>query len=253
MVAFALKEEFAPWRRRHPFRTAFASGCPVSVTSFGMTEVYVALAGTGARDADHLDGLLAQIAPDLGIVTGVAAGLKPEWRPGDLLVAQCVLGPEGESGIPAAPSLIDLAVQCGAKPAAALVTVPRIARTTEEKVRWAKWGDAADMESLLLMRQWAARGIPSLALRVILDPVEMPLTSDFESAMDAHGQVRIASILAQLARRPQLLPEFFRLARQSRGALKILADFLDRFFELLNRQSAAAVASLSPPPSIPKP
>jgi hypothetical protein len=108
-----------------------------------------------------------------------------------------------------------------------------------EKVRLASLGDAADMESLPLMKQWSARGIPSLAVRVILDPVEMPMTCDFEAAMDAHGQVRLTQILAQLARRPQLLPDFFRLARQSRCSLTILARFLDRFFELLDRQSSA--------------
>ncbi len=118
-----------------------------------------------------------------------------------------------------------------------LITLPRIARTTAEKVRLASLADAADMESLPLMKQWSARGIPSLALRVILDPVEMPMTCDFEAAMDAHGQVRITRILAQLARRPQLLPDFLRLARQSRRVLKILARFLDRFFERLDRQS----------------
>jgi hypothetical protein len=101
-------------------------------------------------------------------------------------------------------------------------------------------GDAADMESLPLMKQWSARSIPSLALRVILDPVEMPMTCDFEAAMDVHGQVRIPQILAQLARRPQLLPDFLRLARQSRRSLIILARFLDQFFERLDPQSPAS-------------
>src|SRR5208282_3014802 len=113
----------------------------------------------------------------------------------------------------------------------------RIARTMEEKAHLATLGDAADMESWTLMKQWAIRGIPSLALRVILDPMEMPMTCDFEAAMDAHGQVQITRILAQLARRPQLLPDFLRLARQSRQVLQILAVFLDRFFERLDGQS----------------
>ncbi|MGA3324665.1 MAG: hypothetical protein ABSF45_09335 [Terriglobia bacterium] len=237
LVAFALKEEFAPWRRRHRFRPITLSSHPFSVTAFGSTEVYVALAGAGAPDAHHFHDLIAQFTPALGIVTGVAAGLKPEWRPGDLLVARSVSGPGGEARTEGAPNLIDLAVQCGAKPAPVLITLPRIARTMEEKAHLATLGDAADMESWTLMKPWSAGGIPSLALRVILDPVEMPMTCDFEAAMDAHGQVRITKILAQLARRPQLLPDFLRLAKQSRRALVILARFLDRFFERLDRQS----------------
>jgi adenosylhomocysteine nucleosidase len=236
-VAFALKEEFAPWRRRHRFRPVSLFPHPFSVASFGSTEVYVSLAGAGARDAHHVHDLLTRFTPSLGIVTGVAAGLKPEWRPGDLLVAQSVSDPGGAK-IEAAPNLIDLAVQSGAKPAPTLITLPRIARTTAEKLRLASLGDAADMESMPLMKQWSDRGIPALALRVILDPVEMPMTCDFEAAMDAHGQVRFAKILAQLARRPQLLPDFLRLAKQSRRSLRILARFLDRFFERLDRKNS---------------
>ncbi|MDR3675227.1 MAG: hypothetical protein P4N24_07035, partial [Acidobacteriota bacterium] len=127
-----------------------------------------------------------------------------------------------------------------AKPAAAMITLPRIARTCAEKLRLAPWGDAADMESLPLMKMWSARGIPSLALRVILDPVEQPMTCDFEAAMDAHGQVQITRILAQLARHPPLLPDFLHVARESSRVLKILARFMDQFFELLDRQSSAA-------------
>jgi adenosylhomocysteine nucleosidase len=239
LIAFAMKEEFAPWRRRHRFNSITTSPHPVSMTLIGNTEVYVALAGAGAPDSNHFLDLTTHLTPSLGIVTGVAAGLKPEWRPGDLLVAQSVSGPNGEAGIPGDPDLIDLAVQCGAKPAAKLITLPRIARTIAEKVRLASWGDAADMESLPLMQQWSARSIPSLALRVILDPVELPMTCDFEAAMDAHGQVRIMKIMAQMARRPQLLPDFLRLARQSRRVLMILARYLDRFFERLDQQTSA--------------
>jgi hypothetical protein len=242
LVAFALKEEFAPWRRRHRFHPISVSQCHISVTSFGITEVYVALTGAGAPDAYQFDDLMARFTPSLGIVTGVAAGLRPEWQPGDLLAAQSVFGPDGEERIPGDPTLIDLAVQCGAKPASALLTLPRIARTMAEKVRLASLGDAADMESLPLMKRWSARGIPSLALRVILDPVEMPMTCDFEATLDGHGQVRISQILAQLARRPQLLPDFLHLARQSRRVSTILARFLDRFLELLDRQSVGGTS-----------
>jgi adenosylhomocysteine nucleosidase len=229
LLVFAMKEELAPWRRGHRFLPVENSPHPASVTSIGSTEVYVALVGAGAVNAKYFNDLTASINPSLGIVTGVAAGLKPEWRPGDILVAQTVSGPDGKPEIHADPSLVRMAVECGAKHAPVLITLPRIVRTVEEKVRLASLGDAADMESLPMMRQWTDRAIPSLALRVILDPVEMPMTCDFESAMDAHGQVRIGKILGQIACQPKLLPDFLHLAKQSRQILKILAEFLDRF------------------------
>ena len=237
MLAFTLKEELAPWRSRHRFHRISNSQFNVSVTSFGATEVLASLTGVGGLGVHGFNDLLAQFTPTLGMVTGVAAGLRPEWRPGDLLAAKSVCAPDSLERIPGDPALIDLAAQCGAKPAPALVTLPHIARTVAEKTRLASLGDAADMESFGLVKQWSARGIPSLALRVILDPVEMPMTCDFEAALDAHGQVRVTKILAQLARRPKLLPDFFRLARQSRRVLMSLARFLDRFFEALDHHT----------------
>jgi nucleoside phosphorylase len=235
LLAFAMKEEMAPWRRNHRFRSVTNSPHPVSVTSVGSTEVYVALAGAGAPNAPQLDELAFAIEPTLAIVTGVAAGLKPEWRPGHILVAETVSGLDRKVEIAADPKLIHHAVNCGAAPAPVLLTLPRIVRTVEEKLGLGTRADAADMESLPLMKHWSARGIPSLALRVILDPVDIPMTCDFESAMDDEGQVRISGILAQLAHHPGLLPDFLRLAKQSRIVLGLLAEFLDCFLENLER------------------
>jgi adenosylhomocysteine nucleosidase len=232
LLAFAMKEEFAPWRRRHHFRPETRTGRTLFSTSFGFTEILVGLTGTGAPSAGQFDDLVAQCAPDFAIITGVAAGIKPEWRSGDLLAAQTVLGPGGQPAISLDPNLIDLAVQCGAKRAPALITLPCIARTVKEKTRWSETADAADMESLNLIKLWSARDIPSLAVRVILDPAEMPMRCDFEAALDPQGQVRISQIIMQLARQPRLLPDFLRLARMSHRALRILAGFWDRFFGL---------------------
>jgi adenosylhomocysteine nucleosidase len=229
LIAFALKEEFAPWRRRHAFRAV--PGSPARVAHFGSTDVYAALIGAGAVDAHWLAGLIEQVEPKFALVTGVAAGLKPQWWPGDVLVAQTVCGPDGKESIAGDAELIHRALECGAKPAPVLITLPRIARTAEEKRSLASLGDAADMESLVVMKEWSELGIPALALRVILDPVEMPMTIDFEAAMDAHGQVRVTRVLAQLLRRPQLLPDLLRLARQNHRSTALLARFLDRFFQ----------------------
>ena len=235
LVTFALKEEFDPWRRRHHFRPTSLAQHPFFVASLGNTEVYVTLVGAGAPAAERFQDAWAELKPSLGIVTGVAAGLKPEWHAGDVLVAQTVSSPGGESGMASDPRLLDLAVQCGAKVAPRLLTLPRIARTVSEKTHLASLGDAADMESLLLMKQWSAHGIPSLALRVILDPVDMPMTCDFEAAMDADGQVQITRVLAQLAHGPHLLPDFLRLWRMSHRCLGTLARYLDKLFGFLDR------------------
>lgn len=230
IVVFALKEEFTPWRRRHRFtRLANFTGTGWAA-SLGSAEVCATLAGAGARGIQQVVELTGHLMPSFGVVTGVAAGLNRELRPGDLLVAQSVSGPEGGDAVASDPSLVDRAVQSGAKLVPKLITLPSVVRTVAEKKELAVLGDAADMESLPLMSYWSGRGIPSLALRVILDPADMPMTIDFEAAMDAHGQVRLNQILLLLARQPGLLPDFLHLAGQSRRVLKTLAGFLDRFF-----------------------
>jgi nucleoside phosphorylase len=243
LIAFALKEEFAPWRRRHHFQTVWVADHPVFTTRFGAIEANVVLTGAGARDASHFPALIDQISPSLGIVCGVAAGLKPEWRSGDMLVSLCVRMANGEEKIPSAPTFVDLAVQCGAKPASVLVSLPHIAGTVAEKARWAALGDAADMESFTVMKQFHDRGIPAVSLRVIVDSAEMAMPCDFEASLDARGRVRITRILSQLARRPKALPDFFRFAQLSRRATSLLARSLDSFMDRLDRKQLASATS----------
>ncbi len=234
LVAFALKEEFAPWRRKRRFRTIADSPHPVWSAFFGSMQVCVTLVGAGAPDADILDSLISRYQPSLAIVAGVAAGLKPHWRPGDIFVAESVTGPGMTGAISPPTRLVEIAASCGAKAARTLITVPRVVRTVREKTRLGSSADAVDMESTTLMNYWSARGVPAVALRAIVDPLEMAMRFDFEMAMDAHGQVKISRIFEQLARRPQLLPDLLRLARLSRKATLKLAGFLDHFFEQLN-------------------
>jgi nucleoside phosphorylase len=235
LVVFALKEEFAPWKRRHGFRTVPNSLHPVSLASMGSADVYAALVGAGARGLKRISDLTTEIQPSIAIITGVAAGLKPDWRSGDILAAESATSPDQKISFRSDPNLLRLAVECGAKIAPKLLTLPRIVRTVDEKRQLGEMSDAADMESLPLMELWAARGIPAIALRVVLDALDAPMTFDFESAFDAEGQVQAAKVIGQVLRNPKLLPNLIHLARQNRRALRALAEFLDQFVGEWNR------------------
>jgi hypothetical protein len=229
LVVFALKEEFDPWKRRHQFRPLPDSPHPVSIALIGDTEAYVALAGVGARAAERIGDITACIEPNYAIMTGVAAGLKSDSRSGEVLVATETRELASEQGITTDPELLRKAVESGARLVPTFLTVPRIVRTVEEKIRLGLNADVADMESLPMMSLWAAHVIPALSLRVVLDPVNTPMAFDFESAMNNEGQIRKAKIVGQLLRSPKLLPSLIHLANQNRRALRNLADFLDRF------------------------
>src|SRR5579862_1312347 len=180
LVTFALREEFAPWKRRHTFRDSLPA---VSQARIGEAEVYVALAGAGGRTFESIKAITAQVQPHIAIITGTAAGLRPEWRPGEVFTAKSVCAPGGEPSVDSDSNLLGLAAKCGAKTASKLVTLEKIVRTVRGKQELGMIADAADMESLPLMQFWANRGIPALAARVILDPVNTPMTFDFEAAM----------------------------------------------------------------------
>jgi nucleoside phosphorylase len=226
LVVFALREEFAPWKRRHAFRRSLPGAFSARI---GEVEVYVALAGAGCPTIQTIREITDEVQPDAAIITGVAAGLRPEWRTGQVFAAKSVAGRDHSRVVTSDALLLALAKESGANAAGTLVTLDRIVRTVEEKRRLGESADAADMESLPLMEFWAARAIPALAARVILDPVDAPMTVDFEAAMDREGQIRTWKVAVQALRHPRLLPELVQLARQNRRALRCLAEFLDGF------------------------
>lgn len=232
LVVFALREEFAPWKHRHAFRNSLPGALCARI---GEVEVHVVLAGAGCRAFETIHEVAAHVHPDIAIITGVAAGLRTEWRTGDLFAAKSVTDSNFARAAAPDANLLALAFDCGAKPAATLMTLERIVRAVEKKRKLGEKADAADMESLPLMEHWARVGIPALALRVVLDPVDAPMTFDFEAAMAADGQIQAGKVIAQALRNPRLLPELIHLARQNRRVLQRLAEFLDRFIEAWDR------------------
>lgn len=233
LVAFALKSEFAPWRRKSQYgwrQEATGFSYHGSMANAG---IRVVLTGIGARRADRVIDGAAHYEPQVGIVAGLAGGLKPEWRSGDVLVAESVGSPGQTETAPSDPRLFRLAVECGAKPARRFLTLPRIARTAREKSLVAEAGEAADMESLLLMPGLSQLGIPVVAVRAIADSADQDMPCDFEGASDDQGEIRMGKLLAQLVPRPQSWPGFFRLGVSSSRAAQALARYLECFVERL--------------------
>lgn len=233
LVVFALQSEFAPWRREPRYGWRQEGSGFLYLGSAGNAEIRVALAGMGGRRADRVIDAAARYEPHVGMVAGLAGGLKPEWRSGDVLVAESVGSPAQTETAQSDPRLFRLAVACGAKPAGRFLTLLRIACTAREKSLLAEAGDAADMESLLLMPRLSRLGIPVVAVRAIADSAETDMPCDFEGAADDQGEIRTGKLLAQLVRRPQSLPGFVRLGVSSLRAAQALARYLDRFIERL--------------------
>jgi len=81
------------------------------------------------------------------------------------------------------------------------------------------------MESAAAAHFCQARGIPFAAVRAISDDLHTRLSSQLVNLIGGSA-ARPARVLAALARSPSLLPELWRLARDTRRAARRLADAL---------------------------
>jgi adenosylhomocysteine nucleosidase len=162
----------------------------------------VAIGGEGAREL--LDGGARAL-----LSFGLAGGLSPALRPGDIVVPAAVLSrgvryatAKDVDGLPKAGH-DELIVGADAPVA-----------TVEGKRRlWRETGAAAvDMESGAVARIASERGVPFGVLRVICDPAERALPPAALAALDAHGAIGLMRVLASLVGEPRQVGALLRLA-----------------------------------------
>jgi adenosylhomocysteine nucleosidase len=228
LVTFAVEAEFAPWRNRRKFRR-LPGEWPRFEAQFGGAHVRAILTGMGQTHALAAARRALPDRPDICISTGLAGALRSEYRPGDILTARLV----SEVGEPVAvashPELLATAVDCGARQIERFATSRTIVTRAEEKSRLSGQAEAVEMESYTILAEAARYGVPAVAVRAISDTADFDMPYDFERVRDAHGQIRIGGIIAQVLRRPSGLPALLALARDCRIAARHLADFLDTY------------------------
>lgn len=174
-----------------------------------------------ARGAMRL--ALGRQRADAVVSTGWCGALEPDYGPGEIFVASRVEA-AGENmsytaGIP----------RTGQKfRSGCLVTVDRVVRTIEDKVRLRQAGAAAvDMEAAAVASEARAAGMPFFCVRVVLDLAGENLRLDLDAARDQDGRFSSSRILrAALAQPRRLVPELIRLERRSRLAARALGDFI---------------------------
>ncbi len=174
-------------------------------------------AAPGARAAPAAGELVAEGAEAL-LSVGYAGGLSPQLRPGDLILADAVVTPEGPR-LATDESwrawLSELHGVTGAIAASDTVVATLPAKTALYRATGAL---AVDMESLHVARVAATADIPFMAIRVVLDPWDRALPASALAGTDGAGETRLAPLLASLARRPWEIVDLLRLARDARLA-----------------------------------
>lgn len=205
-VVFALEREAAPFRRA-------ARGLPhVSIHVSGVGRE---LAGAAAERAT------ADSLPELLIAAGFCGALWPATRVGAVLSPAEVVDESGKRWVCDHRSGGGRLLTSGT-----LVGDPADKRS----LRTLYTADAVDMESAAVAEVCAARGVRFLAVRAVSDAADTALSPELVRLLSG-GNVSVLRACGALLRKPRLLGEFLRLARDTRLAARNLADAIARLVE----------------------
>jgi hopanoid-associated phosphorylase len=190
-----------------------------------------------SSDPRQLRALLATLDPSSfrGVISfGVAGGLDPALKSGDVVVATEVLAGDGRwlAGLALNDELV-ARVALGRRRVVrgGLAGVEQvIAARAGKAALWSETGAAAvDMESHIAAAYAAESGLPFAALRVISDPASRALPAIAMSAIKPNGDIDLRKVLRGVARNPLSLRalvstglDFNRALRSLRGCRSFL-------------------------------
>jgi adenosylhomocysteine nucleosidase len=228
LIAFALANEFAPWRKLRRFERLSADPWNHTyVAQVGPCDLRVVLTGAGRFAAQHAVAHAFDSDPDICIASGLSGGLKSSYASGEVLAARTVADVKGTRLLYSDSGLVSRAETSGARIVEKFLVSDQVISTTEEKLALGASGDAVDMESLYILAAAAQRGIRSVAIRAISDAADSTLPLDFNSVFDERGAVSIPKVIGQVVRKPGRIAGLLRLANESERAAAALARFLD--------------------------
>jgi adenosylhomocysteine nucleosidase len=183
---------FALEREAAPFRRAARE----------LKHVSVHVTGVGRKRArEAAERLLRDPLPKLVIAAGFCGALVPHLKVGDVVSSR-------------------------------IVTVHHLVSDPLEKRRLGEFhdADAVDMESAGVEEVCAKKGVPFLAVRAVSDEMVTALSPELVRLLSG-GRVSVPRACAALVRKPSLLGEFRRLARDTKLAASNLAQELVKIIE----------------------
>ena len=183
--------------------------------------LHVDCAGPGPHAARRTAERLVAGGATALVSFGYAGGLDPTLVPGDLIVAERVVAVGGQEwATQGAAALADRVPS--ARIGISLGTDAPIA-TVDAKAALARRAMAVDMESHAIAAVAAARRIPFLVVRAIVDPAGRTLPDAALAATADDGTPRLGRLMAALAARPQDIGAIVALAVAMRRADRALA------------------------------
>ena len=182
----------------------------------GGAEVLAVRSGQGGARARAAAAWLVERGATILAVMGVAGGLHPALRPGDLVLA-------GENRWESLPLRREanawLQVQCGNL---ADVGQPVLTPAGKAALFRESGALAVDLESAAVGRLAREAGLPFFALRAVCDPAGREVPAELWACLTEAGRVRPAVLIRAVLNRPRLIRDLLRLRRDFAAALGAL-------------------------------
>jgi adenosylhomocysteine nucleosidase len=203
-------------------------------------EIVIAEAGMGFANATGAARqLMGELRPDLMISAGFCGGVSAELQVGDAVVATAlmIVSEKGLQEVPVAISGVGREFVSRQTAEGRRVFGGQFATTMSimPKSRLAALLPTAgpypvvEMESAAIALVAGENGIPFVALRTVSDPFGEELGFALDEFCDDRMRIRIPKVLFTIARKPRIIPQLIRLARNSRVAATSLSLAMERF------------------------
>ena len=239
LIFYAFSREIAPFKRRQVKRTSLAiDGLHGFRAEIGGKEFAVVGHGIGHRRATEAVRRAFDSIPgaELVIGTGVVGALSSGLKPGDLVLSDRIMAIDGEAQIAEQVIAVSdshlravgrsLANAGIAYSTGAILTSHRVLASGAEKRR-AKESTGAvavDMETAAIAAEAAARGLPFVSIRAVLDEVDDEVVG--AEMADADGNVRPLAATSYLLRNPATMLKLPKMIRNLSLATAAIADAL---------------------------
>lgn len=242
-VITAMPEEFSAVHRSLEPGIALKLASLKAFHSYtGGHDVMLLESGMGFDNAARAaEAVIREGRPDLLISVGFCGGIDPELQTGDVVVARQVVIVSG-NGLEEVPVLFSatgptfVARQAGARVfGGTFASTPVIMSKTRLAVMLPAGSPApvVEMESAAIAIIAVENRIPLLAVRAVSDPVDEELGFSLDEFCDDRMRIRPHRVLLTILRKPRIIPQLIRLARNSRVAAHRLSVAMEQLLPLL--------------------
>lgn len=189
----------------------------------GLPHVVISGGGQPGVTRRKIEALVARGIGGL-ISFGIAGGLDPALRTGDLVISATVIDAEGRRYVGNPAWLEQALTLLPASSAGHVFASDHIVETTAEKRQLftSFQALAADMESHHMARIAEQHQLPFLVIRAVSDTAGETLPAGLAAGVDADGGTRILPILAALLSGKLGLAAVMRAGRSANTALRVL-------------------------------